>query len=55
MNNKCCGFHEICECEDCVYVNQLYAELDYLESYASEDIREIERIKDEIESMGYSV
>lgn len=51
----CTGFWENCGCEDCLYVAQLYAELDYLESFASEDKDEIERIKNEIELLGYSI
>lgn len=55
MENKCCGYHEVCDCPDCTYVNMLYAQVDYLESYAPEDKEEIERLKDEILSLGYSI
>lgn len=52
---KCTGYHETCECEECVYVNTLYAELEYLENFYSDDREEIERLIDEISSLGYSV
>ena len=40
---KCTGYHETCECEECAYVNTLYAELEYLENFYSDDREEIER------------
>lgn len=51
--NKCTGFHENCDCEECSYVNMLYAELDFLEQFEPENKADINRIKDEIENMGY--
>ena len=39
---------------ECSYVNTLYAELDYLESFEPGNKKEIERLIEEIESMGYS-
>lgn len=50
----CTGFHENCECEDCLYANQLYKELAYLEQFELENKEEIDRIKYELDSMGYS-
>ena len=52
---KCTGYHETCNCPDCEYVNQLYAELDFLENFVPEDVKEIERLRDEIESLGYFI
>ena len=43
-DNKCTGYHENCDCPDCTYVNQLYAELDWLESFERDNLAEIERI-----------
>lgn len=54
-DNKCTGYHENCDCPDCTYVNQLYAELDWLESFERDNIAEIERIKEEIWNLGYSI
>ena len=51
----CSGFHEGCDCKECSYANMLYSELDFLESFCPEDKKEIQRIVDELESMGYSV
>ena len=45
-DNKCTGYHENCDCPDCTYVNQLYAELDWLESFERDNLAEIERIKE---------
>ena len=50
----CNGYHENCNCPDCEYANALYAELDFLENFCPEDKKEIERIKEELDSMGYS-
>ena len=50
----CQGFYELCQCEDCRYVAQLYAELDFLEQFEPENKKEIERLIEEIENMGYS-
>ena len=54
MSSVCSGFHESCSCETCAYVNMLYCELDYLESFEPENIDEINRLTEEIESLGYS-
>ena len=55
MNNiKCQGFHEVCECPECTYANCLYAELDFLEQFEPENKKEIERIKEELDNLGYS-
>ena len=51
----CTGFHEGCDCPECSYANMLYSELDFLENFWQEDKKEIQRITDELESMGYSV
>ena len=51
----CNGFHEGCQCSECSYANMLYSELDFLESFCPEDKAEINRITEELESMGYTV
>lgn len=51
----CTGFHEGCDCPECSYANMLYSELEFLESFCPEDKKEIQRITDELESLGYSV
>ena len=50
----CNGFYQMCECEDCQYIATLYAELDFLEQFEPENKKEIERLIEEIENMGYS-
>ena len=54
MSSVCSGFHESCSCETCQYINQLYVELDYLESFEPENKYEINRLIEEIENLGYS-
>lgn len=52
---KCTGYHENCDCPDCTYVNQLYAELQHLEDFYPEETDEIDRLKEEIWNLGYSI
>ena len=52
---KCNGFWELCECEDCCRVAGLYAYLDWLEEFEPDNKAEINKVKNEIEDMGYSI
>ena len=52
--DTCTGFWETCTCIECCYAADLYAELDYLESFEPENTDEIERIKEELDTLGYS-
>ena len=52
---RCTGFWEMCECEDCRKVAVLYADLAWLEEMDPYNKGEIQQIIQEIEDMGYSV
>ena len=52
---KCTGFWEFCECEDCRLVATLYADLAWYEDMEPDNKKEINKLKEQIEDMGYSV
>ena len=54
MNQECTGYWYECDCDDCIYVSNLYAELEYYDN-DPEFQYEIDELVKEIESMGYFV